>query len=116
MPLTMKKILFVLLSCFLFSSCQKTTDGSPSSDYRFEVSCGNCTIRLESRNTVQTYNVRGFQVIPYNYDPPSIFVSVYTNYDQDRTQIRFLGSGYNRTLFNDYLYYSDPSTFFEVSL
>lgn len=111
----MTKLLFLLFFCFLFSSCQKT-DGSPQSDYRFEVYCGNCTIRLESRNSVQTYNVLGYQSIPYSYDPPSILVSVYTNYDQDKTQIRFLGSGYNRTLFDGYLYYDDPTSFFEVNL
>jgi hypothetical protein len=112
----MNKLLLLLLLCFLFCSCEKTMDDSARSDYRFEVYCGNCTVSLESRNSFQTYNVQGFKSIPYSYDPPSIIVSVYTNYNQDQAQIRFLGSGYNRTLLDGYLYYNDPSRVFQVNL
>ncbi|QNK63891.1 hypothetical protein H7F33_05185 [Pedobacter sp. PAMC26386] len=111
----MIKLLPLLLLCFLFSSCIKTTDG-PYSDYRFEVSCDNCVINLKSGFDNQTYNVRGYRSIPYNHTLPLITVSLWTDNHIDYTKVRFVGSGYDRNLFDNDLYYNDPTVVIDLRL
>ena len=111
----MFKLLPLLLICLLFSSCIKTTDG-PYSDYRFEVSCDNCIINIKTGFDLQSYHVRGYQSIPYNHTLPRITVSLWTDNDIDYTTVRFIGSGYNRTLFDNDLYYNDPAVIVDLNL
>ncbi|HEY0177400.1 MAG TPA: hypothetical protein VGC08_13540 [Pedobacter sp.] len=112
----MKKLLFPVLLCLLFSSCQKPTDMVPDSEYRFEVTCGNCTIDIQNGDNIQSYNVQGSQTIPFNSYLPTVTVVLSTYYDSDQTQVRFLGSGYNKTLFNGFLYFNDPPKVIEFNL
>ncbi|MBB6501784.1 hypothetical protein [Pedobacter cryoconitis] len=112
----MTKLLSLLLLCVLLSSCVRVSDGIPDSDYRFEVTCGNCTISIKTGDNTQSYNVYGYQTIPYNHRLPIITVLLWTNYDKDHTRVGFTGSGYNRTLFNDYLYYDDPARVIQLNL
>jgi hypothetical protein len=111
----MKKLLPLLLFCFLLSSCE-TAFNEPVSDYRFEVSCSNCVIRIQNGNQVVSYNVFGYQSIPVNHNIPIYGITLYTNYDFDPTYIRFVGSGYRDVIFDDDLYYDDPATYFEFNL
>ncbi|WP_367867845.1 hypothetical protein [Pedobacter sp. WC2423] len=111
----MNKLAALLLICFLLSSCVKTNDG-PYSDYRFEVSCDNCVISIKNGFDVQTYNVSGFRSIPFNHQLPVVDVSLYTINNRDYTTVKFLGSGYNRILFDDDLYYDDPTTYITFNL
>lgn len=116
--LPMYKLIPAILLCLLISSCQKVNDNQPDSDYRFEVSCNDCTISIATGNyNTVTYNVRGYESIPYNHTLPAITVSLYTNdYYDDPTLVKFTGSGYNRILFNDDLYYDDPVTVIQFNL
>ncbi|KIO77623.1 hypothetical protein TH53_08225 [Pedobacter lusitanus] len=111
----MIKLLPLLLVCILFSSCVKTTDG-PYSDYNFEVSCDNCIITIKSGFDLQNYRVSGFRSIPYNHTLPLITVSLWTDNNADYTRVRFVGSGYDRILFNDDLYYNDPAVIVDLHL
>lgn len=111
----MNKLIALLLICFLFSSCVKTNDG-PYSDYRFEVSCDNCVISIKNGFDVQTYNVYGYRSIPIDHKLPVIDVSLYTINNRDYTTVRFLGSGYNRIVFDDDLYNDDPTTYITLNL
>jgi hypothetical protein len=112
----MNKLFTLLLCCLLFSSCAKEGDGFQNADYRFQVTCGDCTIQIVNGNSIQSYNVRGYQSIPFYHYLPVITVSLWTNYDQDRTQVRFVGSGYNNTLFDGFLYYNDPARVIQFNL
>ncbi len=112
----MNKILSLLLLCFLLTSCIKVSDGSPNSDYTFEVSCHDCTISVRNGNDIQSYHVYGYQAIPMYNPMPFMTVTLWTNYDKDWTNVRFVGHGANRTLFNDYLYYNDPSEIIQFYL
>ncbi|MBB5637713.1 hypothetical protein HDF26_000957 [Pedobacter cryoconitis] len=111
----MIKLLPIFLICSLFSSCIKVTDG-PYSDYRFEVSCDNCLIKIQSGFDFQSYHVRGFQSIPYNHTLPLITVSLWTDNNIDYTTVKFVGSGYNRIVFDDDLYYDDPAVVVDLRL
>jgi len=102
--------------CFLFNSCAKPPGDFPDSDYVFEVTCSGCTINITNGNNTQTYDVYGFRSIPFNHYLPVITVSLWTNYDYDQTLVRFKGSGYNRILFDDFLYYEDGETTFQFNL
>ncbi|WP_158799520.1 hypothetical protein [Pedobacter sp. L105] len=112
----MKKLLPLLLLCFLFSSCKKVDDGVPDSEYQFQVTCSSCTIGIKAGNEVLAYNVQGYLAIPYNSTFPKITVSLYTDYDIDATTVKFVGSGYNTILFDGDLYYDDPATIIDLNL
>ncbi|RAJ27254.1 hypothetical protein [Pedobacter cryoconitis] len=111
----MNKLLALLLICFITGSCIKV-DNQPYSDYRFEVSCDNCVITIKNGFDIQSYNVSGYRSIPFNHRLPIVNVSLYTLNDMDYTTVRFTGSGYNRILFDDDLYYDDPTTVIEFNL
>lgn len=112
----MHKLIPLLLLCFLLSSCVKVQDNEPASDYKFQVSCNSCTISITTGNSTESYFVHGYQSIPYNHSLPSITVSLWTDYDTDATQVKFTGSGYNRILFDGYLYYNDPAKIIQFNL
>jgi hypothetical protein len=116
MMVSFKLLPILLLFCFLFSSCEKISDGGPASNYRYEVSCSECTISVESGYDVQTYYVQGYLTIPYNRVTVGTTVSLWTDADSDKTLVVLKGGGYDRTIFNGYLYYNAPIVEISVSL
>jgi|GEM_PF-2879265 len=112
----LKLLPLFLLCCFFFSSCEKVTDGAPDFNYRYEVSCNRCTISIESGYSVQTYYVLGYYVIPYDQVLLGTTVSLWTDDDTDKTLVVLKGGGYDRTIFNGYLYYNSPIVEISVSL
>jgi hypothetical protein len=107
--------LLLLISC-LFISCAKVEENEPDADYRFQVSCSSCTVSITTGNNTQSYYVQGYQSIPLYHSLPIITVALWTDYDTDNTLVRFVGSGYNRTLFDGYLYYNDPAKVIRFNL
>lgn len=111
----MNNLLFLLLICFLFSSCAKTND-EPFSDYRFEVFCDNCVISIKNDPDTQTYNVSGYRSIPIDFKPPFINVSLNTIKHTDHTTIKFIGGGYDRIIFSHDLYRAEGTLYIKFNL